>query len=185
MNIFYLAEDPHQSAEMHCDKHVVKMILEYAQLMSTAHRMCDGTQYIDSSSGRRIKRWRLDDAAMESVLYKASHVNHPSAIWVRSNSRQYNYMYKMFLALCTEYTHRYDKTHATDCLLRQPLAEVPANIPDGEFAPPPQCMPEIYKDESTIQAYKKYYIGDKKSMHKWKNRPVPSFITSHALNWSI
>ena len=81
MNIFYLDPDPRTCAEMHCDKHVVKMIIEYAQLMSTAHRVIDGTEYTDmTANGRRIKRWRLDDDR-ESILYKASHINHPSAIW--------------------------------------------------------------------------------------------------------
>ena len=114
MNIFYLHEDPVRSAQLHCDKHVVKMIIEYAQMLSTAHRMLDGTQYIDQSSGRRIKRWRLANPYMESFLYKASHINHPSAVWVRENAIQYQYMYDMFVALCDEYTYRYGKVHMTD-----------------------------------------------------------------------
>ena len=89
MNIFHLDEDYRVAARQHLDKHVVKMIIEYAQLLSTAHRMLDGTQWIDASSGRRIKRWRLDNYCMDGVLYKASHINHPSAIWVRQNNSQY------------------------------------------------------------------------------------------------
>ena len=42
MNIFYLHENPEICAEYHCDKHVVKMILETAQMLSTAHRIIDG-----------------------------------------------------------------------------------------------------------------------------------------------
>ena len=62
MNIFYLDNDVAKCAEMHCDKHVVKMISEYAQLMSTAHRMLDGEEYIDkTANGRKIKRWRMKD----------------------------------------------------------------------------------------------------------------------------
>ena len=68
MNIFYLDNDPVKCAEMHCDKHIVKMIIEYAQLMSTAHRMLDGKHYIDDSSGRRIQRWRLQDGDMDAVI---------------------------------------------------------------------------------------------------------------------
>ena len=71
MNIFYLDRDVKTCATYHNDKHVVKMILEYAQLLSTAHRMLDGKEYIDASSGRRIKRWRLEDDQMENMLYKA------------------------------------------------------------------------------------------------------------------
>jgi len=68
MNLFYLHKDPEISATLHCDKHVVKMIIEYAQMLSTAHRMLDGKQYTDASSGRRIQRWRLDNSNMDGVL---------------------------------------------------------------------------------------------------------------------
>ena len=69
MNIFYLDRDPKIAAQYHLDKHVVKMIVEYAQLMSTAHRLLDGAQYIDKSkNNRNIKRWKLDDER-EQKLY--------------------------------------------------------------------------------------------------------------------
>ena len=84
MNIFYLDSSASQSAKLHCDKHVVKMIVEYAQLLSTAHRVLDGEMYIDNSSGRKIKRWKHPDADFDSNLYKACFVNHPSAVWVLS-----------------------------------------------------------------------------------------------------
>ena len=61
MNIFFLDYDAQRCAEYHCDKHVVKMIIEYAQLMSTAHRILDGKQYIENNKGRMIKRWKLND----------------------------------------------------------------------------------------------------------------------------
>ena len=68
MNIFYLDPDPKTCAEMHVNKHVVKMIIEYAQLMSTAHRILDGQEYIDkTANGRNIKRWRLDDDREQSL----------------------------------------------------------------------------------------------------------------------
>ena len=79
MNRFVLDLDPKVAAEYHCNKHVVKMIIEYAQLMSTAHRMLDGKEYVDNSSGRKIKRWRLNDH-IDSMIYKASHVNHPFVV---------------------------------------------------------------------------------------------------------
>ena len=107
MNIFYLHRNPEKSAKLHCDKHVVKMIIEYAQMLSTAHRMIDGEQYYDlSKNGRRIARWRHPNSNLENVLYKASHQNHPSAVWVRENAIQYQYMYDLFVALCDEYTYR-------------------------------------------------------------------------------
>ena len=91
MNIFALSTDPIQSAEMMCDKHVVKMIIETAQLLSTAHRILDGEEYTDrTANGRRIKRWLHPNSNMESTLYKASHINHPSAVWARKSNNNYN-----------------------------------------------------------------------------------------------
>ena len=96
MNIFLLNENPLLCAEQHCDKHVVKMVIEYAQLMSTAHRYLDGELYGDlTEAGRKIKRWRHPNSNMESTLYKASHVNHPDGLWVRSSSANYDYLYDL------------------------------------------------------------------------------------------
>ena len=90
MNLFYLHKEPEVSATLHCDKHVVKMIIEYAQQLCTAHRVLDGIEYYDQSkNGRKIKRWRLEDTALEGVLYKASHINHPDNIWVRHSKENY------------------------------------------------------------------------------------------------
>ena len=92
MNIFYLHNDPKICASYHNNKHVVKMILEYAQLMSTAHRVLDGTVYESKTkNNRRIKRWLLDDDR-ENILWKASHIQHPSGIWLRSSSENYKWL---------------------------------------------------------------------------------------------
>ena len=89
MNIFYLHYDTKKCAEMHVDKHCVKMILEYAQLLSTAHRVLDGRESITLSlSGRKKKVWTIDDHR-NNVLYSATHINHPSAIWVRQSLENY------------------------------------------------------------------------------------------------
>ena len=90
MNIFYLHKDPEISAKMHCDKHVVKMIIEYAQLMSTAHRILDGDEYEGRTKiGRRIRRWKHPNKNIENTIYKASHINHPSAVWARESVANY------------------------------------------------------------------------------------------------
>jgi hypothetical protein len=100
MNIFYLDEDPKICAQYHCDKHVVKMIIEYAQLLSTAHRVLDGFEgYGASKSGnRQVKIWTLHDSRDE-ILYKATHVNHPSNIWTRSNKKLSLYVSTMALSM--------------------------------------------------------------------------------------
>lgn len=100
MNIFLLHENPTICAEMHCDKHVVKMVIEYAQLMSTAHRVLDGDLYEDrTAAGRRIKRWLHPNAQMENTLYKASHINHPDGIWTRNSDANYRYLYNLWSRL--------------------------------------------------------------------------------------
>ena len=177
MNIFYLHKEPEVSARLHCDKHVVKMIIEYAQMLSTAHRMVDGEQYYGlSKNGRRIARWRHPNSNLEDVLYKASHINHPSAVWVRENAIQYQYMYDLFVALCDEYTYRYGKVHMTDSKLRDVLNNIPDKMPLGDWREPPQAMPDDVKSESSLDAYHKYYREYKKSFAKWTNREVPQFM---------
>lgn len=190
MNIFYLDTNPQICAEMHVDKHVVKMIIEYAQLMSTAHRVLDGKQYTDlTANGRRIQRWRMDDPVMESTLYKASHVNHPSAIWCRENKENYVWLYRMWFYLLQEYTYRYGKQH--ECAkLRAALYLAPENISDGEFFPPTPAMPPELKIVSdnpvpgrkydVLKSYHNYYRVEKRSFATWKgkinSRPVPQWF---------
>ena len=177
MNIFYLDTDPVKSAELHCDKHVVKMIIEYAQLMSTAHRVLDGEEYVDrTANNRRIKRWRLNNSNMENVLYKASHINHPSNIWIRSSDSHYQFVYDMFVALCNEYTHRYGRTHLTEEKLKDILQHLPNNIASADFVDPPQAMPDDVKTHDAIDAYQNYYRVYKKDFAKWTARETQGFM---------
>tara|TARA_Y100000401_G_scaffold114446_1_gene116501 strand:- start:389 stop:943 length:555 start_codon:yes stop_codon:yes gene_type:complete len=180
MNIFYLDENPWVNAEMHCDKHVVKMIVEYAQLLSTAHRVLDGKQYIDSSSGRKIKRWRLDDPSLENNLYKASFVNHPSAVWARASEDNYRYLANLWYELCLEYEYRFwhnAKKHKTFQTLQHYLPLIPKNIDHNKgLTEMPQCMPDDVKADNAIDAYRNYYVQYKKSFAKWTDRPTPRFM---------
>ena len=176
MNIFYLHEDPIQNAKWHIDKHIVKMPIEYAQLMSTAHRLLDGEMYLGKTAiGRNIKRWRLHDER-EDILYKASHINHPSAIWVRESIENYFEMYKLYMAVLAEFTNRYGKIHGSS----KPsiaLIRPPSNIPMVKGTQLPQCMPEICKVKNNpILAYRNYYIVEKNSFASWKNREIPEWF---------
>ena len=111
MNIFYLDNDPKICAQMHVDKHCIKMILEYAQLLSTAHRILDGTVSIGlGKTGRKQTRYVLPDDR-ESVLYSATHLNHPSAVWCRQSAMNYHWLYTLLVECCKEYTYRYGKIH--------------------------------------------------------------------------
>jgi len=177
MNIFMLDNDPKLAAIYHCDKHAIKMILETAQLLSTAHRVLDGKLYIDKTANNRsIKRWKLSSPMMERELYKATHINHPSAVWVRESKDNYIWTYELYKNLCKEYTYRYGKIHATDTKLTKLLSVLPTNIPDIGLTPIKQAMPDEYKNSDGVQAYRDYYNGEKTSMLVWKNRPTPSWI---------
>ena len=177
MNIFYLDKDPKTCAEMHCDKHVVKMIIEYAQLMSTAHRVLDGDPYEGkTANGRRIARWRHPIEKMENTLYKASHIKHPSNLWVRASQNHYNWLYEMWTHLCDEYTHRYGKIHETDRKLRDMLSSAPMQIDVEPYVDPYLAMPDDVKQTNVVEAYKNYYINYKKDFAKWTKRPVPQFM---------
>ena len=177
MNIFYLDKDPKTCARMHCDKHVVKMIIEYAQLMSTAHRVLDGDAYVSQTlGGRRIQRWKHPLENHENLLYKASHVNHPSSKWVRESQNHYNWLYQMWTHLCDEYTNRYGKVHLSDVKLREILANPPMQIPVEPFVDPYLAMPDDVKQENVVNAYQDYYIKYKKEIAKWTNQETPQFM---------
>jgi hypothetical protein len=175
MNIFYLHEDPATCAEYHCDKHVVKMILEYAQLLSTAHRVLDGTIYYETSerTGNMIKRYSLPDSR-DFWLYKATHINHPSAVWVRKSVSNYIWLDDLFEKLLEEYKHRYGKVHKC-AQLYYALHSQPDNIPIGPFTPPTLAMPEEHKvKESNRECYRDYYHT--KHFAKWTNRETPEWF---------
>ena len=140
MNIFYLDKCPEKAAQLQYNKHVVKMILESAQMLCTAHHY-----------------WLINP----DVPYKQAHLNHPSTVWVRSDNQHYHWLYEHMLALGDEYTKRYSKTHLSITKCKEPLRLAPVNIPHVEFQQPPQCMPDEYKDKCSIQAYWNYYIGEK------------------------
>lgn len=141
MNIFYIHTSPYTSAKAMSDKHVVKMILESAQLLSTAHHLLNSQN--------------------APLLYKPTHSKHPSAVWVRQSKAHYDWLYQHFIALCEEYTKRYGKVHGTDTKLRKLLATPPINLLDNGFVPPPCAMPDEYKDGNSLSSYRKYYEAKK------------------------
>ena len=173
MNIFYLANDPKLCAEMHVDKHSIKMILEYAQLLSTAHRIIDGNQSVGlSKTGRKQTRYVLPDNR-ESILYSATHANHPSAVWVRKSAMNYHWLHKLLVALCKEYTYRYGKIHKVESMgLMQTLKNIiPTNISDKPFTEPTPAMPDDVKVAgNSIASYHNYYINNKTHLASWKGK---------------
>jgi hypothetical protein len=152
MNIFFLDEDPTMSAQYHVDKHVVKMILETAQLLCGVHHATtpDNTY----------------------VPYKLSHKNHPCSIWARTSLSNYLYLCELGLELCKEYTYRYGKRHKSQDVIEWCLINKP-NVPDVEFTEPAKAMPDEYKVGDVVQSYRNYYMGAKSGFATWKNRQKP------------
>jgi hypothetical protein len=185
MNIFYLDNDPKVCAEMHNDKHCIKMILEYAQLLSTAHRVLDGVLTTDrgGKSGRQRTTYILSDNR-DAMLYRATHINHPSAIWCRQSYANYVWLSKLLTELCREYTYRYGKIHKVELsgleeeLMYPPMKLAPCTVP---FTQPTPAMPDDVKVAGdSIASYKNYYINNKQHLASWQgkinSRPVPDWF---------
>ena len=180
MNLFILDTDPVKAAQLQCDKHVVKMIVESAQMLSTAHRMLDGRlEARPSKSGKTIvKYWKLPDKR-EDVLYKAVHIGHPCTVWTMESSQNYNWHLIHFAALCDEYTYRYDKVHATEAL-KPYLVNTPNNIKVSKITPFKLAMgsnPECINEADPVGSYRKFY-ETKKDRFKmaWTRRDIPEWF---------
>jgi hypothetical protein len=189
MNIFYLSKNPIQCAQMHVDKHCVKMILEYAQLLSTAHRVLDGTQSVGlSKTGRKQTRYVLPDGR-EHTLYSATHISHPSAVWARQSAANYMWLAELLEECCKEYTYRYGKIHKVESSdLMQTLKNIfPKNIPDKPFTEPTPAMRDECKvDGDSIQSYHNYYFNNKQHLWSWSgkinSRERPRWISDMAMD---
>jgi hypothetical protein len=170
MNIFFLNLDPKKCAQMHLDKHVVKMILESVQLLCSAHHIHPNSNYIPP--------------------YKLTHKNHPCSIWVRKSLSNYLWLVKLTRELCIEYTFRYNKKHKCEEYLDDLENNVPL-IEDIGLTVPAMAMPDTYKSklsetfddniEAVIDAYKQYYFFEKNYILSWKKREIPDFIQEYKL----
>jgi len=170
MNIFAVHNDPIVSACTLCDKHILKMIVETAQLLSTAKRLLDGTLVIGkSATGRNVKRWKLADVDLEAVIYQAGYVDHPSAIWCRSTDSNYWWLQAHGWAMCQEYTRRYGKTHKTQAVM-EVLSRKPDNIRIGTLESFALAMPDEFKLPDSVDAYRNYYIKAKSRFAYWKDQ---------------
>lgn len=149
MNIFVLDNDPFKAAEYQCDKHVVKMVLETAQLLCSAH---------------------------ETAPYKRTHYNHPCAIWTRSSLSNYMWLCEHGLGLAREYTFRYNKVHKSTEVIEWARLNMP-NILNLGLLPFAQAMPDKYKHEDAVVAYRNYYIHEKARLATWKYGACPAWFT--------
>ncbi len=180
MNIFYVDKSPVTAAQMMCDKHVPKMIVESAQMLSTAHRMLDGTKYTGKTKkGRNIKRWLHPNSNLEKTLYLACHTGHPSTLWVMESAYNYIWLYRHMMALHKEWQLRYghSKNHLTIELLGDILKHTPMNIQLNKIATEPTpAMPDHCKvDGDSVASYRNYYILEKKRFAKWEFTKTPEW----------
>lgn len=151
MNIFILDKDVKKCAQYHNDKHVVKMILETAQLLCTAH-------------------WENGSEAP----YKSTHKNHPCGIWARESKQNYIWLCRLGLALCREFEFRRGKEHKTKEVIKWCLTNVPKLDKLGltEF---PLAMPDEYKTDDPVESYRNYYLNDKRHLASWEKRGQPDW----------
>ena len=156
MNLFHLDKNPKTIAQYHCDKHVVKMVLETAQMLCSAY-----------------KKHYHDDGD----LYKIAHPKHPMTLWVGYSHMNFKFALDVLKELGKEYTHRYNKVHKSMRIYDLLTTKYTRwHSWDGLFTKPPQCMPDEFKHEDYITAYKNYYKGAKKEFAKYTNREIPEFM---------
>ncbi len=152
MNIFALDDNPIQAAKDQCNKHVVKMIVESAQLLCTA--------------------LHINGINIQNLPYRPTHSRHPSTIWTSSSNNNIAWLWAHAHALCNEYTNRYKKTHKTSLALNA----ISHLIPNGNWqkhTPFAMAMPEQWKCSDAVTAYRCYYIAEKSRFAKWAPRAVP------------
>lgn len=147
MNIFVLDNDVNKAAAYHCDRHVVKMCLEYAQMLSTT----------------------ANTVLHERVGYKTTHINHPCSVWARESAANTRWLAALLVALGREYTDRYNKVHKSVAVGVDAAWKAIEHIPDIGLTPFAQAMPDEYKNSDAVTAYRRYYIGAKNGFAAWKN----------------
>ncbi len=197
MNIFVLHLNPIIAAQMHCDRHVVKMIIESAQLLYTCCLLYGivGHDITDLINTAPV-------TAKGSHGYRATHVNHPCCKWLSESVENYKWLITMAKELCSEYTRRYKKIHATEQHIDW-LSYVCPKIPEIPQTPFVIVMPDEYKCiEAVVQSdhdhdhgqhhgqhhrhsrhhdpvasYRKYYCKAK-TFAKWSKTGTPSWYKS-------
>ena len=153
INIFILDADIKHCAQYHSDKHVVKMILETTQLLNNA---------------------RVKFNPNVPHIYKETHKNHPCSIWTSTSNGNFNWLIQLGFALCEEYTFRYSKVHKCEEIIWW-FSQEPSFVPEDNMTEFVQCMPDKYKSDNAIDAYRAYYIGEKRNIAKWTKRNAPKW----------
>lgn len=169
MQLFFLSLCPREAARMACDKHVVKMCLETAQIISTVWWKVFRSRYnLYRSFGWLTKQWTVP--------------THPAIMWVGESHANYQWTLEYWGALLSEYTLRYKKTHAYQSLYNNIVTMMPdPPLARDEFvvmSPQFQAVPEDLKSDDPVETYRRFYIRDKSRFAKWKFTPVPEWWPS-------
>ena len=175
MNLFLLSWNVNKCAEYHCDKHVVKMVLELTQMLYTSWYMNSG-----GGGGHVPKSAPVCKSTGEAGYRKLSNPNHPMAKWVRASRWNYVFTVRLACALCLEYAHRYEnRTHGCAVHVVWLAENIPPEFGSLKKTVFPTCMPDEYKRSSSpVLSYRTYYVEDKKRFAVWTNRPVPGWFLS-------
>jgi len=160
MNIFVLDKHPSVAARMHCDKHIPKMCVEAAQMMASA-----------------LRRHGATDEQMpltkKGTPYKGGYAHHPCTVWAGDSRSNFMWLYLHAITLCREYSKRFGKVHA--CY--EPIMHMKEHyllVPNGDRTPFAQAMPDEYRDDDVVKAYRRYYHS--KQFAKWeKGTPAPDW----------
>jgi hypothetical protein len=174
MNIFFLHYNQAKCARWHCDKHVVKMILETAQLLYTAH------WYVAINNGY-LPSFKTAPASVSEPRMRGylpiRNEKHPSALWTRESLQHYKWLALFGLALCNEYRHRFnDRKHSCENHLLWLYRNAPTDLKDCGWKDPPPAMPDIYKTGNSIVSYRRYYKEGKKTLLTYTRRHKPHWI---------
>jgi hypothetical protein len=155
MNIFVLDTDVIKCARYHVDKHVVKMILETTQLLNNA----------------------LSQHSVEYMpVYNKTHVRHPCSIWAAESLDNFDWLNKLGLSLCDEYTFRYKRRHKCQSILEYfSNTQLRNSIPSVSMTPFKLCMPNQYKTDDAVKSYRLLYKNGKNHLAKWSKRGQPDW----------
>ena len=156
MQLFILHLNPAVAAMQQCDKHVVKMLLETAQILSSTCRWYSCT---------------------DEILYKQTHLNHPVMVWTRQSRKNFEWVLFHGMALCREYTSRYHRVHKSEAVIRRILVLYhDIEFMSVDFTEPNACMPDEYKRDNIVDSYRNFYIQSKSKFAVWKYTKTPEWF---------
>lgn len=179
MNIFYLHSNPEECAKMHCDKHVIKMPLEVAQMACTNIRVFKALGRLPkklTSEELRVVRSTPDRGVAiddREVPYLPTHENHPCTIWMRSTRGNWDWAISYAEQLNEEYRYRYGKSGLKAWRVIEGLT--PPEFEHKRLTAPALCLPDQYKCDDPVMSYRNFYLGEKAKIATWKRRRPPAW----------